>query len=339
MPYVSIIIVNYNGGLLVERCLRSVLKTNFFPFDVLVVDNASSDGSPDLIAKHFPSVRLIRLLGNLGYAGANNVGIRAATGKYLVLLNSDTEVEPEWLTHLVEVAERRPDAAFLQPKILFLDKHAMINSAGNAIHFAGFGLCRGISSRDEGQYDRIEEVGYASGACVMVSRVALQKVGPLDEIFFAYGEDKDWGWRARMLGYKSIYVPAARIYHKWSAVLGRSPRKMYYLELERLISICKNHPERLLVLLMPILVLVEIAALIHAAAGGWLAEKIMAYAHTFGLRSHIARRRRQLSHNRRIADKRLIESFTFELLHPYVGKLAIPLNFLCLLYRRLLLVG
>ncbi len=333
MPYVSIIIVNYNGGLLVERCLRSVLKTNFFPFDVLVVDNASSDGSPDLIAKHFPSVRLIRLLGNLGYAGANNVGIRAATGKYLVLLNSDTEVEPEWLTHLVEVAERRPDAAFLQPKILFLDDHAVINSAGNEIHFAGFGVCRGISTRDIGQYERVEKIGYASGASVMVSREALDEIGPLDEIFFAYGEDKDWGWRAKMLGFHSMYVPTARIYHKWSTTLGYSPLKMYYLELERLISIWKNHTNGMIARLFPMLLLVELAVLGYALVSGWAGMKIQAYARVLTLRHQIRSRRKRLIALRRIPDSVLTRQFVYELQHPYLGSLVGPLNSLCRAYK------
>jgi GT2 family glycosyltransferase len=239
--------------------------------------------------------------------------------------------------NLIQVAEQKPSAGFLQPKILFLDNQGVINSAGNDIHFAGFGVCRGISTRDIGQYDRIRKIGYASGACVMVSREALNAIGPLDEIFFAYGEDKDWGWRAKMLGYDSMYVPTAKVYHKWSAVLGRSPRKMYYLELERLISISKNHSKRIIILLAPILLLVEFAVLIHALARGWLREKIMAYAHVFALRAEIKSRRKELLSKAKIPDSLLIRGFVYDLQHPYVGRLTRPLNFLCTLYSRLLI--
>jgi len=335
-PLVSIVIANHNGGDLVERCLRSVLRTSFASFEVIVVDNASSDGSPESIVSRFPKVKLIRLSRNLGYATANNIGIREANGKYLVLLNSDTEVEPEWLINLLEVAERRPDAAFLQAKILFLDRPTVINSAGNYIHFAGFGVCRGIGTPDRRQYDQIREIGYASGACVMASREALRKIGLLDEIFFAYGEDKDWGWRAKMLGYRSLFVPIARVYHKWSAVLGWSPKKMYLLELERLVSIWKNHSTRLLIMLVPLLLLVESAVLAHSIIKGWWTFKILAYAHALSLRHEISKRRKELTLRRKIPDSQLIREFVYEIKHPYVGRLAIPLNRLCKLYARLL---
>jgi len=331
---VSVVVLNHNGGTLVQNCLRSLFETRFSSFDVTVVDNASTDASPDVIAERFPAARIVRLPRNLGYSAANNIGIRSTTGQYVALLNSDTEVEPEWLTNLVQVAEQTPKAAFLQPKILLMSNHAILNSAGNEIHVAGFGICRGIGTVDSGQYDRIENVGYASGACVLISREALEDIGPLDEIFFAYGEDKDWGWRAKMLGYRSTYVPAARVYHRWSAVLGSSPVKMYYLELERLISIWKNYSKGTIVLLAPILLLVEIAVLLHAVKRRWLSHKIRTYAHALGRRGEIARRRRLLS-KRKIPDIAIIREFVSDLQHPYVGTLAVPLNRICGVYLRL----
>ncbi len=334
-PVASVIVVNYNGGRLLENCLRSLFETKFTPIEVIVVDNGSTDGSADLVAFRFPSAKLIRLPRNEGYSVANNLGIRAARGEYLVLLNSDIEVNPEWLSILVKVAQQKPEVAFLQPKILFLEKGDTINSAGNEIHFAGFGICRGIGVRDLGQYDRSEEIGYASGACVMVSRKALDEIGLLDEIFFAYGEDKDWGWRAKMMGYTSMYVPAARVYHKWSAVLGWSPKKMYYLELERLVSVLKNYAKRTFIILAPILLLVELAVLLHAAAKGWLSYKILAYVHTFSLREEIKKRRNELSQKKRVPDGLLIREFVFQLQHPYVRRLALPLNAICGVYGRL----
>lgn len=332
--HVSIVVLNHNGGALVQNCLRSLFETRFSSFDVTVVDNASSDGSPDMIVERFPDVGLIRLPRNLGYAAANNIGIRMAAGRYIVLLNSDTEVEPEWLDNLMKVAERTPRAAFLQPKILLLNNRAILNSAGNEIHIAGFGVCRGIGTPDSGQYDKIDNIGYASGACVLISRDALEEIGLLDEIFFAYGEDKDWGWRAKMLGYRSIYVPTARVYHRWSAVLGSSPVKMYYLELERLISIWKNYSKGTIILLAPLLLLIETAVLFHAAKSHWLSYKIRAYAHALAQRAEVARRRGLLS-KRKIPDKAIIREFVSDLHHPYVGALAEPLNRITSVYLRL----
>ncbi len=338
-PVASVIVVNYIGGQLLENCLRSLSGTKFTSFEVIVVDNGSTDGSADIVADHFPFAKLIRLRRNEGYSVANNLGICAARGEYLVLLNSDIEVNPEWLSILVKVAQQKPEVAFLQPKILFLDRGDTINSAGNKIHFAGFGICRGIGVQDLGQYDRSEEIGYASGACVMVSRKALDEIGLLDEIFFTYGEDKDWGWRAKMMGYTSMYVPAARVYHKWSAVLGWSPKKMYYLELERLVSVLKNHTKRTFIVLAPILLLVELGVLLHAAAKGWLPYKILAYVHAFNFRGEIKKRRKELSHKKIVPGGLLIREFEFQLQHPYVGRLALPLNAICAVYARLLLFG
>jgi hypothetical protein len=332
--HVNVVVLNYNGGTLVQNCLRSLFDTRFSSFDVTVVDNASTDGSPEEIAVRFPAVRIIRLSRNLGYSAANNIGIRSTAGQYAALLNSDTEVEPEWLANLVQVAERTPKAAFLQPKILLLGNHAILNSAGNEIHVAGFGICRGIGTADSGQYDKVESVGYASGACVLISRETLKDIGLLDEIFFAYGEDKDWGWRARMLGYRSIYVPTARVYHRWSAVLGSSPTKMYYLELERLISIWKNYSKGTIILLAPLLLLIELAVLFHAAKSHWLSYKIRAYAHALAQRAEVARRRKLLS-KRKISDITIIRGFVSDLQHPYIGALAEPLSRICGLYLRL----
>jgi GT2 family glycosyltransferase len=336
-PRVNVVIANRNGGKLIENCLRSLLGTEFSSFDITVVDNASSDGSPEMVVARFPEVKLIRLSRNLGYAAANNIGIRAVHGEYLVLLNSDTQVEPDWLAHLMQAAERTPDAASLQPKILFLERRNVLNSAGNEIHIAGFGVCRGIGTLDVGQYDDIASVGYASGACMMIRRDALREVGLLDELFFAYGEDKDWGWRARMCGYRSLYVPAARVYHRWSAVLGRSSVKMYYLESERLVSICKNYSKATIVLLLPVLFVVEVGVLIHAIAYRWFRHKILAYACAWRLRGEVAKRRKQLSLERKISDKTLIQDFIFELQHPYLGTFTIPLDRICRSYRRLIL--
>ncbi|MEM3062363.1 MAG: glycosyltransferase family 2 protein, partial [Nitrososphaerota archaeon] len=182
---VSIIILNYNGDSVLLECLESVFSSNYHNFEVIVVDNASSDGSDRLTKKHFPQIRLIKNKRNLGYSIGNNIGILEAKGEYIVLLNNDTIVHPDWIKELIAAAQRYPDAAFLQPKILFEGNRRVINSAGNMIHIAGFGLCRGIGEVDNGQYDKEEEIGYASGACVFARRRAIEEIGLLDSTYFA----------------------------------------------------------------------------------------------------------------------------------------------------------
>jgi GT2 family glycosyltransferase len=168
----------------------------------------------------------------------------------------------------------------------------------------------------------------------MVSRKALTTVGPLDEIFFAYGEDKDWGWRARMRGFHSLYVPSSRIYHKGSSVLGWTPRKLYYLELERLVSIWKNHSKRALILLAPLLAITEIAVLTHAMRRRWLSSKIDSYVHAFALRREISKGRSEVFAKKVIPDDVLLREFLYDLWHPYIGRVLIPLNRICRLYKR-----
>ena len=124
-----------------------------------------------------------------------------------------------------------------------MDDQRILNSAGNMIHVAGFGICRGIGTLDEGRFEKEVEVCYASGACTLARREALREIGPMDRLFFAYGEDKDWGWRGLMMGWQSMYIPSSRILHKWSPILGHSPEKFYLLEFERLLSIWKNYSQ------------------------------------------------------------------------------------------------
>ena len=217
-------------------------------------------------------------------------------------------------------------AAFFQPKILLMDDQRMLNSAGNMIHIAGFGVCRGIGTLDEGRFEKEIEVCYASGACTLARREALREIGPMDRLFFAYGEDKDWGWRGLMMGWHSMYVPSSRILHKWSPVLGHSPRKLYLLEFERVLSIWKNYSKRTLLILAPLLLLVEVSVLMHATFKGWLPEKIRSYSDLLRVRKAVVRGRRSIQARRVIHDGTVVRSFVTEIEHPYVGAAGLVLN-------------
>ena len=180
-PLVSIIILNHNGGEMLLSCLRSVFSTHYSPMEVILVDNGSTDRSPEEAANKFPGLKLIRLGKNLGYCRGNNIGIKASKGKYIALLNSDTLVHENWLKAIVAIAVDRPDVAFIQPKILMMNNPQVINSAGNQIHIAGFGLCRGIGQLNKNQFEIVDEICYASGACVLASRDAIEKIAEAAE--------------------------------------------------------------------------------------------------------------------------------------------------------------
>ena len=325
-PLISVVVVNYNSGPHLAACLRSVADSTYPRKELIIVDNASKDDSITQVQALYPDAEMVRNRVNLGYSGAGNIGIAKARGEFVVLLNPDTIVDERWLEELVDAAARYPRAAFFQPKILLMDDHSILNSAGNMIHVAGFGICRGIGTLDDGRFEKEVQVCYASGACTFARREALREIGPMDRLFFAYGEDKDWGWRGLMMAWQSMYIPSSIVLHKWSPVLGHSAEKLYLLEFERLLSIWKNYCQRTLLILAPLLLLVEASVLIHATFRGWLAEKLRSYSDLFRVRKAVARERRSIQARRVIHDGAVVRNFVAEIEHPYVGSVAPILN-------------
>jgi GT2 family glycosyltransferase len=294
--------------------------------ELIIVDNASEDNSATQVESLYPQVQVVRNALNLGYSGAGNVGIAKAKGEFVALMNPDTIVDQRWLDELVDASVRHPRAAFFQPKILVMDDQRILNSAGNMIHVTGFGICRGIGTLDREQFQMETEVCYASGACTLARTEALRDIGPMDDLFFAYGEDKDWGWRGLMMEWQSIYVPSSRILHKWSPTLGHGPRKFYLLEYERVLSVWKNYSKRTLLLLAPLLIVVEASVLVYAAFKGWLAEKVRSYSDLMRLRGRVAQRKRSIQARRISHDGAIVGRFVTEIEHPYVGRAGLILN-------------
>jgi GT2 family glycosyltransferase len=175
---VSVVVVNYSSGSYLARCVRSLVISTYPRKELIIVDNASHDDSLKQVEALHREVRVIRNLTNLGYSGGANMGIARAQGEFVVIMNPDTLVDKQWLNRLVDTAARYPGAAFFQPKILLMDNDRILNSAGNMIHIAGFGICRGIGTLDEERFDVETKVCYASGACTLVRMEALREVGP-----------------------------------------------------------------------------------------------------------------------------------------------------------------
>jgi hypothetical protein len=294
--------------------------------EVIIVDNASIDDSVKQLEAQYPENTIIWSPVNLGYSGGGNIGIAKAKGEFVVMMNPDTIVDPAWLDGLVDAADRYPRAGFFQPKILLMDDERILNSAGNMIHIAGFGICRGIGTPDEGRFQEEVEVCYASGACVLVRMEALREVGPMDRMFFAYGEDKDWGWRGLMMGWQSMYIPSSRILHKWSPLLGHSATKFHLLEFERILSICKNYSKRTLLILAPLLFLVEVSVLLHATIKGWLPEKVRSYSDLIRVRAVVMSARSSIQSRRLVDDGVVVRGFATEIGHPYVSSAVLVLN-------------
>ncbi|HIP86958.1 MAG TPA: glycosyltransferase family 2 protein [Anaerolineales bacterium] len=224
---VTVIIPNWNGAHHLPGCLESLRQQTFRDFEVIVVDNGSTDESLDLLARDFPEVRVLPLGENRGFAGACNAGIRAARGRYVVLLNNDTEAAPRWLEEIVAAFERHPEAGIVASKMLLFDRRDTFHTTGDFYRVDGIPGNRGVWERDRGQYDVEEYVFSACGGSAAYRREMLDKIGLLDEDFFYSCEDVDLAWRAQLAGYRCVYAPRAVVYHKLSATGGGTTASFY----------------------------------------------------------------------------------------------------------------
>ncbi len=217
-------------------------------FEAVFVDNASTDDSVAYVRECWPAVRLLQIDQNLGFAAGNNRGFQVARGRYLVLLNTDTSVQPGWLASLVGAAESNPGAGAITSKLVFMADPGEIQNAGSILLSDGSGADRGFHERDVGQYDVLEEVFGACGAAVLYRREMLEDVGQFDETFFNYYEDTDLSWRMRLRGWKVLYEPAAVVHHVHTGTGGEwSPFFIFHVDRNRLFMILKNAPAGMVV--------------------------------------------------------------------------------------------
>lgn len=239
-------IVNWNRKDLLRACLRSLAQQTAAPFETIVVDNGSVDGSPDMAEREF-GARVIRNRENRGFCAANNQGIAAAKGEFVALLNNDAEADPGWLAALLAACSLRPDVGMAASKILVWEDPRRIDKAGHLIFPDGQNRGRGSGALDTGQFDCQEEVLWPDGCAAMYRRRMLDEIGGFDEDFFAYGDDAELGLRARIAGWTCIYTPAAVVRHHRGATLGKnSMRRLELIERNRVLLALKLFPWRLL---------------------------------------------------------------------------------------------
>jgi GT2 family glycosyltransferase len=248
-----VVVVNWNRRLLLESCLQSLARQNLNqPFEVVVVDNGSEDGSPEMVLREYEKstvfgLQLIRNSENRGFCAANNQGFAASDSEFVALLNNDAEAEPNWLQELASAFDGRPDVGMAASKILVYEDPRRIDKAGHLIYPDGQNRGRGSGELDEGQYDRVEEILWPDGCAAMYRRAMLDQIGGFDEDFFAYADDAELGLRARIAGWKCLYIPAAVVRHHRGATLGvRSSRRLELIERNRVLLAAKLFPWSLL---------------------------------------------------------------------------------------------
>lgn len=249
-PAVSIVVVNWNRRTLLEACLGSLAAQSTLDFELVLVDNGSTDGSLEALARvALPATTVIRNPVNYGYTRGVNQGILGARGRFLALVNNDVVLDPRWLEEMLG-GFADPEVGLCAGKILFADAPGTIDKAGHLLYADGQNYGRGHGEPDRGQYDRVEEVLFPDGAAALYRREVFESAGLFDEDFFAYGDDADLGLRARLTGWKCLYIPAARAWHQHSATLGPySPEKIFLVERNRIWVAAKLLPWSQLLLL------------------------------------------------------------------------------------------
>jgi len=238
---VSIVVLNFNGKKYLPNCLSSISRLSYKNLEVIFVDNGSTDGSVEYVSKNFPRVRIIRNERNLGFAEGNNVGIKNSSGEIIALISNDVYVDPNWLNEHLKILNSSEKIGVTASKMLMHRSPKMINSAGGMMDIYGFGRDRGFGEMDQGQFEKIEETFYSCGGAMVIKAKILKEMGYFDPVYFIFHEDTDLCWRARLMGYKVIYIPSAIVYHEFGGTIRRlSPLRVFLTERNRLVTLIKN---------------------------------------------------------------------------------------------------
>lgn len=315
---ILIIIPSYNGQEYLPDLMSSLSMQDYegFDYEILVVDNKSSDESVTYIESNYPSVKVIVNEKNTGYVGANNVGYKYAKENkfdYIYLLNQDTIVARNFLQPLYDFAKKNTFGS-LQSKLILWPETDKINTLGNAIHFLGFGYGTESGKTDKNN-QTINEINYSSGAGVFLSMKVLEEKGGLfDDTMFMYLEDLDLGWSLNLMGYKNYLVPDSVVYHKYE--FSRSIRQLYWFERNRWWVILKNYKIATLILLLPALLLMEVAQLFYALLNHSLLTRLKVYLNIFNIKDWfvLIRERKNIQNKRVSSDKEMLESFSGKIL-------------------------
>ncbi|MDD5362908.1 MAG: glycosyltransferase family 2 protein [Ignavibacteria bacterium] len=233
-PKVTVLILSYNGKHLLDESITSYIKNNYNNFEIAVIDNGSTDGTEEYVKSKFPSVKILRIEKNRGYSGGFNIGLEYAFEKnnsdYVLISNNDVEADVNIISELVNVATKDKKNGFIVGKVLFYEHRNIFQTVGMAydpIRINGGHI--GYGEEDKGQYDEIAERHFADDVFILVSRELYEEVGGYDTEFVLQAEQFDWQFRAKKKGYKIMYAPLAKLWHKDSMTIGRnSPIKHYY---------------------------------------------------------------------------------------------------------------
>lgn len=301
MPTVSVIILNWNGKSHLQQCLPALFSQSYTDFEIILVDNGSIDGSKEWVAKEFPQIYIIPHAGNEGFARGNNRGFANARGRYLVILNNDTICSPSFLKKMVQAAEKNEKIGMVAAKVYSGLEGQIIDSIGIRICQNGMGYLIGHHEIDEGQYDTLEKCFAPCGVAALYKREMLDEIGYFDPHFFAYYEDLDLGWRARLMGWECGVATKTVVHHVHSATSRtKSGFKTFYLHRNKLWFILKNYPLSFLWRYGWQIIIYDLLALFHSLFFELTMAGIFARFSTLKGINHILKKRRKIQKIRKI---------------------------------------
>ncbi len=300
----SIVTVSLNHWIWLEACLPSVLRS-IGSYEIIISDNGSTDRSLECLREQYQGITVLENGENLGFAEACNRGASAARGEFVVFLNPDTTVEPDWLEKLL-APFCDPTVGLVTPKILLMEQPEQINTCGNVVHISGIAQCRGIN-HPRGDFGKLEEVDAVSGAAFAMRRQLFEELGGFDKDFFLYVEETDLSLRARIAGWKCIYQPDSIVYHDYHLKFG--PRKIFQQERNRYLTILKNYSWCTILALLPVFLLAEVMTWGFSLITGTVSirNKIEAYQWVISNWGMICEKHRSVQRLRKVRDRQLIE--------------------------------
>jgi len=316
-PKVTVVIVNWNGEQFLERCLSALIVQTVMPIEIILVDNASSDNSLEIV-RRFPLVRLIALDRNTGFAQGNNLAVKAASEdtELIALLNPDAFVDPHWLEALLAAAELNPGFDVFGSQLVNAGEQSLLDGAGDAYHISGLVWRIGHGSPIPDSAENGGEIFSPCAAAALYRRKAWQEVGGFDEDYFCYVEDVDLGFRLRLLGYRCLYVPQSVVLHVGSGTTGGqdSDFAMYHGHRNLVWTFVKNMPSILFWLLLPLHVMLNCVSIFWFALRGrgkiiWQAKRdaFLGLPNMMGKRHDIQKNRvAKIAQVWKLLDKRMI---------------------------------
>jgi GT2 family glycosyltransferase len=299
-PLISVVIVTWNGREYLDACLTAVAAQVGVRTETILVDNASTDGTVAYVRERFPSVRVVALSENRGFAGGNNAGVREARGRFVALLNNDTVPEPTWLQQLARGVDEGSRFALVTSRIVYMHDPGLIDSAGDSLLSTGGAFKRHHGASVDVARESTEVFGVCGAACLMPKTV-FDELGGFDEDFFASHEDVDLSYRARLLGYRCRYVADAVVRHHGSATIGRvSGFAIFHGQRNLEWLYVKNTPPSLLLTTLPSHLMYVAAAAVHFARVGAFGPFLRAKAAALAGMPRTVRKRWQVQRTRRV---------------------------------------